>query len=266
MTPGTGNIFRSDLYQIHNVVQNTLMSYPKELLISTMREEFAKDSWYHYVSDEFGFPKVKDHTDAPLDAGYEDDEFTRIFIGEAFRDGAIMYPSLLVKMTSAKSVPIGMSRNKEVISYEKQLVVDGYGNEKEFFIPKFIDLAGAWEGSIAIDISTRDIQARDNLISILMLMFTDWRFESLRKAGVLIKSGQPSLGGISETEDRQQEKLYKATITIDIRSEWRRLIPVSGIVEQINFCVDFKTIDGSSNSPNLRISDNVSILDQIENL
>jgi len=140
------------------------------------------------------------------------------------------------------------------------------GTKKSSLYQKFIDLAGAWEGSLAIDISTRDIQARDNLISILMLMFTDWRFESLRKAGVLIKSGQPSLGGISETEDRQQEKLYKATITIDIRSEWRRLIPVSGIVEQINFCVDFKTIDGSSNSPNLRISDNVSILDQIENL
>jgi hypothetical protein len=266
-TPGTGSLTRTDLYQVHHVVQNTLMAYPKELIIGMLREEFAQDSYYFYASDEWGYPKIPDHTDLPLGSGINDDLTTRIFIGETFRQDAIFYPALLVKMTAARSVPISMNRNKDVIEYEKQIVVDGYGNTKEFFIPKFIDLAGAWEGTIAIDVISRDILDRDNLISIVMLLFTDIRFESLRKAGVLIKSGQPTVGGISEGDDRQQEKIYKATISVDIRTEWRRLIPISGIVERINFCVDFRAWGSSTvTNPNIAIGTSISILDQIEAL
>lgn len=266
-TPGTGNLERTDLYAIHNVVQNTLMSYPKELIIGVLRDEFSQDSYFKYSCDQWGYPKVPDHTDLPLEAGLNDEQTTRLFIGEAFRDDAIYYPALLVRMTSARSVPISMSRNKEVIEYEKQLVTDGYGNFKTFFIPKYIDLAGAWDGTITIDIMARDILSRDNLASILMLLFADIRFESLRKAGVLIKSGQPSLGGVSESEDRQQYKLYKATVSMDVRTEWRRLIPVDNIVERINFCIDFRVIGSNTViNPNIGINTNISILDQIEAL
>jgi hypothetical protein len=266
-TPGSGSLIRSDLYQIHHVVQNTLMAYPKELIVGMLREEFAKDSFYCYLADEWGYPKVPDHTNLPLGAGLNDDLTTRIFIGEAFRFDAIFYPALLVKMTAARSVPISMNRNKEVIEYEKQLVIDGYGNTRSFQIPKYIDLAGAWEGTIAIDVISRDILDRDNLVSMVMLLFTDIRFESLRKAGVLIKSGQPTLGGISEGDDRQQDKLYKATISVDIRTEWRRLIPISNVVERINFCVDFR-VWGSEiiTNPNIAIGTSLSILDQIDGL
>jgi hypothetical protein len=266
-TPGTGDLVRHDLYQIHHVVQNTLMSYPKTLIIEMLREEFSKDSFYHYVSDAYGFPKVPDHTDLPLGAGLNDELTTRIFIGEVFRQDAIYYPALLVKMVSARSAPISMSRNKGVIEYEKQLVIDGYGNTSQFFTPKYIDLAGAWEGTISIDVISRDILDRDNLVSIVMILFTDIRFESLRKAGVLVKSGQPSLGGIAEGEDRQQDKLYKATISVDIRTEWRRLIPISSVVERINFCVDFRVLGSDTiTNPNIAIGESISIWDQIENL
>lgn len=266
-TPGTGNLNRHDLYQIHHVVQNTLMSYPKELVIGILREEFSKDSYYHYVADEYGFPKVPDHTDLPRDAGYFDDATTRIFIGEAFRFNAIYYPAVLVRMTSAKYVPISMNRNKDVIEYEKQLVIDGYGNTKQFFTPRYIDLAGAWEGSITIDIMARDILTRDDLSSFIMLLFADIRFETMRKAGVLVKAGQPSLGGISEADDRQQDKLYKASITMEVRSEWRRLIPVEDVVDRINMCVDFGVLgEERSIDPNLQVKVTVDLLDQIEDL
>ena len=79
------------------------------------------------------------------------------------------------------------------------------------------------------------------------------------------KSGQPTLGGISEGDDRQQDKLYKATISVDIRTEWRRLIPISGIVERINFCIDFRAWGSETvTNPNVAISSTVSILDQID--
>jgi hypothetical protein len=243
------------------------MTYPKELVIGILREEFSKDSYYKYTADEWGFPKTVDHTDLPLGAGFEDDLTTRIFIGEAFRFDVIFYPAILVKMTSARSVPISMNRNKDTIKYEKQLVIDGYGNTKQYFTPKYIDLSGAWEGTITIDIIARDIVTRDDLISFIMLLFTDIRFESMRKAGVLIKSGAPSLGGVSEGDDRNQHKLYKATVSMDIRTEWRRLIPVERLIEQINICVDFRVI-GEENitNPNIQINETITILDQIDRL
>lgn len=266
VTPGTTDLQRSDLYNIYHVVQNTLMAYPKELVVSILREEFNKDSYYHYVADQFGYPKVVDLTDVPLRAGFQDDLTTRIYIGEAFHFDGVFYPAVLVKMTSARYVPISFNRNKNVIEYEKQLIIDGYGNSREYFIPKYIDLAGAWEGTINIDILTRDIYTRDNLVSIIMLMFADLRFESMRKAGVLVKSGQPSLSGVSEGEDRQQDKLYKATVSIEVRTEWRRLIPVDGIIERINMCLDFGDPATQIPNPNMQLNVSVSILDQIESL
>ena len=243
------------------------MAYPKELVIGILREQFAKDSWYHYVSDQWGFPLVPDLTDVPLDAGYLDDQTTRIFIGEAFRFDAIYYPALLVRMTSAKSSPISFNRNKEVVSYEKQLVVDGYGNEKEYFTPRYFDLAGAWDGTITIDVMCRDIVSRDDLVKFVMVLFTDIKFESMRKAGVLVKSGSPSLGGVSEGDDRQQDKLYKATVSMDVHTEWRRLIPIDSVVDRINVCVDFEVL-GQNNvtDPNFQVNTYVSLLDQIEAL
>lgn len=269
VTPGTGSFVRTDLYNIHHIVQNSIMSYPKELIIGLLREEFSRDSYYRYSADEFGYPKVIDHTDLELGAGFDDNEVTRIFIGEPYRFDAIMYPAILVKMTSAKSVPIAMNRNKGVVKYDKELYIDGYGNEVENYIPTHFDLAGAWEGTISIDIETRDSLTRDELVSFIMLFFTDIRFETLRKAGILVKSGQPSLGAISESEDRQQDKLYKATISIEIRTEWRRLIPVESVIERINMCVDFVGNADSENpiiNPNFEINEYVSILDVVNSL
>jgi hypothetical protein len=269
-TPATGNLVRHDLYNLHNIVQNTLTSYPKELVISVLREEFSKDSYYKYVADQWGYPKVVDLTDLPQDAGYSNNLTTRIYIGETFHFDAVFYPALLVKVTNAKSVPISMSRNKQVIEYDKYYIEDGYGNYRSYFIPKYIDLAGAWEGTITVDVLARDTLSRDNLVDILMIMFTDLRFESFLKAGLLIKSGSPSFSLGSEADDRQQDKLYKATVNVDFRSEWRRLIPIDGIIEMINLCIDFRAFNTTEEdniiSPNLQINQQLSILEQIETL
>lgn len=264
VTPGTLTLERTDLYELYGVVQNTIMSIPKEIIIGILRSEFARDSYYKYCHDEWGYPKTVDLTDKPLDAGLNDEETTRIFIGEAWHFDAVFYPALIVKLSSAKSVPISLNRNKYVIEWEKLLVVDGYGNEKEIFTPKYFDLSGAWEGSIQIDVLDRDILSRDNLLSILMIMFTDLKFEALRKAGVLVKP--PSLSGVSESEDRQQEKLYKATVNIEFRSEWRRLIPIENLIEQVNFCIDFNSMQTKQPNPAFEINTNISILESIENM
>lgn len=264
----TGEILRHDLNRIHHVVQNTQLSRPKELLIGVLRDEFSKDSWYHYVADEWGYPKIPDHTDLPLGAGMQDDLTTRIFIGEAFKQEVTFYPAILVKAGSSKSTPISMNRNKETVQYEPIKVIDGYGNETVIATPTHFVLAGAWEGSMVLDIQTRDILSRDDLGAFCQVLFEDIRWEELRRAGVMIKPGSVSVGAPTEGDDRQNEKLYKTSVTMDIRTEWRREIPVSNVVDAISFCVDFGYLDATpvTIAPNLSISTVVQLINQIDSL
>lgn len=262
---GTGNLERSDLFEIHNVIQNTLLSNPKDIIIALLRNFYSEDSIYHYVSDEWGFPKVVDHTDLAQDAGIADDLTTRVYIAEAFRAGVIYYPSILVKTGSVNSVPISFNRNKETVRNTVMRVVDGYGNERIFVTPSHFIFTGAWEGQINIEVSARGIRERDDLVRLSMLFFTDIRFEEFRKAGILMK--RISAGAPSEGEDGN-EKLYKQTINLDIRTEWRREIPVENTVDSINICVDFGRLDTTPEqiSPNITINTSVDLIDEIQNL
>lgn len=262
---GTGNIHRTDLYGIYNVVQNTQVSFPKELIISVLRDEFAKDSFYHYVSDSWGFPLTPDHTDLPIDAGLEDDVTTRLYIGEKWRHDVIYYPSILVWSGNTTYVPISMNRNKETVLSEATLVIDGYGNEKIFTTPVAFTLAGAWEGSVNIDIETRSIRSRDDLVELVTLICTDIRFEEFLRAGLLIK--RVSASAPSEGEDRN-EKLYKQTVTLEVRSEWRRHIPIGNVIDAINICVDFGNVQARPfvTAPNLTVNTTVDLLAEIQSL
>jgi hypothetical protein len=81
--------------------------------------------------------------------------------------------------------------------------------------------------------------------------------EDFQNAGILIKSS--SLSGESETEDRN-DKIYKSTITLDIRSEWERSIPIENIVNAINLCVEI----GNTNDVNVVVAPNLTIETSIE--
>lgn len=263
---GTGSFSRTDLNRINGIVQNTQLSYPKELVISILREEFGKDSYYHYVSDPWGFPLTRDLTGIETDAGFDDDVTTRIFIGEEYRHDAIFYPAIFVRDGGHSYKPVAMNRNKETVQNEATLVVDGYGNEKIFISPKSFTLAGAWEGQIQVEIKTRDILARDQIAEFCSILFTDLRFEEFLKAGIIIKS--VNTGSPSQDQDRQQDPLYLRTITLDIRSEWRREIPIDNIVDVINICVDIGRLDVEPPQfdPNIQINTCVDVIQAIDEM
>jgi len=262
----TGSFIRTDLNQLHNVVQNTQNAQIKDTISGILRDEFSKDSYYSFVRDEFGFPKTPDLTNVPLDAGFNDDQTTRIFIGEHFRHDAIFYPALLVKMGSMSSIPISINRNKETVKYATTKVIDGYGNEKLFSVPTHYVFAGAWEGSVSIDIYARDIEARDELESTTSIILKDIRYEELLRAGIAVK--KVSISGPSESQDRQQHPLFKSTVSLDIRTEWRREIPVESTMDAINICVEFGRLNVNPPviSPNLTINTQVQLLDLIDDL
>jgi hypothetical protein len=239
--------------------------HPKELIIETLRKLFSQDSYYHYVADAWGYPNTPENTDLPLAAGLNDNATTRVYIGETYRTDIKFYPSVLIKSQGSKSVPISMSRNKGKIIWRNIVYTDGYGNETILATPDYFVQNGAWEGSLSIDISARSIRARDEIAEIIMVAFDDLYREDLQVAGVFIKS--INAGSPSETEDRN-DRVYKVSISIEVRSESERRIPINNVVDAINVCVDIGHIDTNPGvfADNMRISTSVELLDAIVGL
>jgi len=267
MVSSTGSFTRTDLYSINHVVQNTHLSYCQELVVGLLRDQFSQDSYYHFVQDEWGYCKAPDHTGLPLGAGYADDVTTRLFIGRKFHFDTIFYPALLITGGNFTSRPLSFNRNRETVRSEAIKVIDGYGNSQIFTRPSHFVFAGCWDGSINVEVHTRDVHSRDHLVETCKLLFEDILHDEFLRAGVLIK--KVSGGTPSEGDDRQQDKLYKQTLTLDIYTEWRREIPVDNIVDAINICVDF--VDVRQNpptnvSPNLSVRTTVQLIDEVDSL
>lgn len=255
----TANTFKSDLYAIGNYVQNSMITHPKEVFIDVLRDFFSQDTYYRYVADPWGFPKVPDHTDLGTEAGIENDLTTRIFIGEYYRFDSIYYPAILVKSGGSRYTPLSMSQNRGSVIYGNTLFIDGYGNETTVATPEYFQQDGAWEGTINLEIKTLDGDARNELTGLVSILFGNYRRQELQNAGVFVKG--VSASGESETDDGNH-KLFNVTISVDIRTEWRRRVPVSDTIDAINICVDFGDLQTEPPvlAPNLRIATQVELL------
>lgn len=257
----TNNFFKSDLPHLHHVVQNTMISAPKEIIIATLRDHFSKDTYFHLSTDPWGFVNTVDQTDLPLGSGLNDNTTTRVFIGEYFRKDGIFYPAILVKNGGGRSVPISFNREDSTVSWMVIPYEDGYGNVTFVRRPKSFVFAGAWEGTLNIDVVSRSLESRDELLQELMMCLNDITYKELSKAGIAIRPNQ-SWSTTTEQDDRN-DKLFRQTITLEIRTEWRREIPISNIVEVINFSVEFGRITPPAGpiAQNLTINNEVSLLD-----
>jgi len=262
---GTGSIYKSDLFNLHNIIQVDAISYPKEYIIGLLRDIFSEDSYYRYVRDPWGFPLTPDHTDLPLTAGITDDTTTRIYIGEKYRYDAIFYPAVLVSHGGTRSTPISINREQDCVINSTSVVADGYGNVRYYYTPAYFVKAGAWEGSINIDVMAKGIRERDDITELIMITGEELKRNVLLKAGIFIKSISSSAG--SEQDDRN-DKIYKNTITFEIRTEWRRQIPIEDLVDAINICVDFGRVDTNPPvvAPNMQVNIELNIVDSINEI
>lgn len=265
---GTGSFIKSDLPALYGYSQLSMLSYPKQLFIEQLREFFSQDTYYVYNRDVWGFNKIPDHTDLDPLAGIHDSSTTRLYIGEAFRYDVIYYPALLVKSGGMKAVPISFNREKESVQWTTVVYEDGYGHQTIKSTPSHIIHAGAYEGQIVVDILTRSLRARDELGELISILFVDKAVEDMERAGVFVKPNGITIGSPSETDDRN-DKLLKLSISFDIRTEWRRHIPVENILDIINICVEIGSridTDTPLIAPNLTISTNLELIDGILNL
>jgi hypothetical protein len=270
----SNNFFKSDLFGIYNIVQASMIVYPKEIIIATLRDFFSKDSYYHFSKDQWGFPNTTDHTDLPPGADLpfgpganpqlNPDPVlpTRLYIGENYHYNGIFYPAVLVKSGGTRYVPISINRNQETIDFSKTLYYDGYGNETIVLRPISIVTAGAWEGSIVVDVMARSLRARDDLVEAIGMCFTEVHFDDLHQVGIIVKP--ISVGAPSETNDRN-DKLFRQTLTLDIRTEWRRQIPIETTIDAILFTATFQNLANPNSpvAPNLTINTEVNLGDML---
>lgn len=260
---------------LHNFVQASMLVYPKEIIISTLRNFFSKDDYYHYSKDQWGFANTTDHTDLPPGADIpsihnknganQEGLATRVFIGENYRYDGIYYPAILIKSGGSKYIPISINREQGGVQYEDIVYEDGYGNQSIVHRPKSFITAGVWEGSIIIDVLSRSLRARDDLVEAVAMCFTEVDFETVEDIGVVIKP--ISIGGASEGDDRN-DKLFRQSLTLDIRTEWRREIPVGNIIDAIFFTVTFEDLSNPTKpvAANITINNEISLSDMLINM
>lgn len=272
----TNNFFKSNLMNLHHIVQASMLVYPKEMIIATLRDFFSKDDYYHYSKDQWGFANTTDHTDLPPGADIPEGGIgstatsnillpTRVFIGENYRYDGIYYPAILVKSGGTKYVPISINREQEGVQYEDLIFEDGYGNQTIVHKPVSFITAGIWEGSIIIDVLTRSLRARDDLLEAMGMFFADITFDTLHDVGIIVKP--PVIGAASEADDRN-DKLFRQTLTLDVRTEWRREIPVSNVIDAIFFTATFEDLSrpGSPVPANMTVNTEVSLTDMLLNM
>lgn len=260
---------------LHNIVQASMLVYPKEIIIATLRDLFSKDDYYHYSKDQWGFANTTDHTDLPPGADLptqhnknganQEGLSTRIFIGENYRYDGIYYPAVLVKSGGSKYVPISINRDQEGVQYEDLIFEDGYGNQTTVHRPVSFITAGVWEGSIIIDVLSRSLRARDDIAEAIAMCFTEITFDTIQDIGIIIKP--ISIGAASEGDDRN-DKLFRQSLTLDIRTEWRREIPVGNVIEAILFTSTFEDLSRPGNPvpANLTVNTEVSLTDMLLNM
>ena len=250
----------TDIFNLENVVQQTCMVASKNILIDTIRDIFRRDREYKYVEDVFGFPKTPSHLGLDPAAGLDDNETTRIFIGSSYRYDVKFNPSIIVKNTGNRYKAISFNQDWMGMTHRKELITDGYGNQTTIVVPEAQTLVGAWDQTFEIKVVAETEMDREEIADIVMVSLIGSRRKELEIAGLFIKS--LSSGGEAE-QPYANDYLYTVSINLEIRSEWKILIPVSDVIERIVLCVDFNALDTDPPADGLTINEQLILADQL---
>jgi len=242
-TPGlasnSDHVVYSSFYGDNHIVQNSLMVYPKQLVIDLLRREFSTDSEYTYRSDEYGFPLVRDLTDVDLDS----DLTTRILISDQYRFDMKFFPNIIVSSKGGSYKPLSASQNG-TIKYRTDYIEDAFGNRKKVSTPTHRVYAGMWEISMDIQINTESHVETEELTDLTAIMMQYKLFHELRAGGFIMKSFSV---GAESTEQYVNDFIYSQSISISGISEWRVEIPVENVLEKVVFNIESTKTPSNNN-------------------
>jgi hypothetical protein len=250
----------SDIFNLENIVQTTGIMHSKNILIDCLRDIFRRDREYKYVEDVFGFPKTPGLLGFDPSVGLDDDESTRIFIGSTYRYDVKFHPSLIVKNTGLRYVPLSFNQEFLSVLYRKELIMDGYGNKTIISTPGAYVQAGIWDQTFEIKVTAESEVDREEIADIVQTTLMGPRRLELQQAGLFIKT----LSSSGEQEEPYtNDYLYSISISLETRSEWKMHIPINNICERIGLCIHFNTINGNSAVDSLAINQIMTQTDEL---
>jgi len=251
------NHWVSDLPGIYNLINNAMISYPKDAIVSMLKDAFSKDSMYHYVADSFGFSSRESMENLSPEAGLHDNNMTLVHIGETFSMNQFMYPCILVRHGGVRWRPLDLSNNRFVTHYKEVIFSDGYSS-KTIFRPDYFSMAGLYDSSFIISVQAESIRVRDDLIELVVQLLGEIQWRGLSRAGVSIKP-TISVSGASES-DYLNGKVHSSDVTIEVLGQWERHIPVYDFIDQINLCVEFGQVSNNqATDPNFDIHEMINL-------
>ena len=250
----------SDIFGLESIVQTTGIMHSKNILIDCLRNIFRRDREYKYVNDVFGFPKTPGLLGFDPSVGLDDDESTRIFIGSTYRYDVKFHPSIIVKNTGSRYVPISFNQDFLGVLYKKELIQDGYGNKTIISTPAAYTQVGAWDQTFEIKVTAESEVDREEIADIVQTTLMGSRRLELQQAGLFIKT----LSSSGEQEEPYtNDYLYSVSINLETRSEWKIHIPINDVCERIGLCIHFDTLDGISTVDSLTINQVINQTDEL---
>jgi hypothetical protein len=231
---GTGSFLFSDIYNLDFFVQNVGIAAGRNLLVDILRENFSRDKEYRYERDAFGFPKTPSLSGLDPEAGIIDDSTTRLYIGSAYRYDITYLPAIIVRQTSSNYHPISFNQNQWVLQYERQKVIDGYGNIDLVNTPSAYTFAGAWDQTFEVKVISRSLEDVVALADIILISLQATYRKTLQQNGLFIKN--VSAGGESAESIGGNDPLFSLAINVSTYSEWRREISISNLVDRLQVC------------------------------
>lgn len=250
----------SDVFNLENVVKQAGIVYTKNVIIDTLRDLFAQDRQFKYVQDVFGFPKTPGLLGTDSFAGLDDDETTRIFIGSSYRYDIKFNPSIVVRNTGSRYVPVSFNQDFLGVVNRIELLIDGYGNQTKIRVPAYHTRVGAWDQTIEVKIIAENEIDREEIADIVQVALMGSRRQELQNAGVFVKS--LSTSGETETP-YANDFLYMVSVNLEIRTEWKISIPISNLCEKIGICLSFGTLGGAQ-SDALSVNEQITLVDLLE--
>lgn len=249
--PYTDHNVYSDILGLEKVIQQTGILHAKSILIDCLREIFRRDRYFAFKTDRFGFPLTPSHLGLDPDAGLDDTDTTRIYIGGTYRYDVKFNPSVIVRNTGSRYVPISFNQDLMSVIYTTERLVDEDGEETLIRSPYAYTLVGAWDQTFEIKVIAEDPSDREEITDIIMVALQGTRRLELQREGVAIRS----ISSSGETEEQYaNDWLYSISINVDVRSEWKVQIPISDVCERIGFCLTFDSIDTDTSADNLTVN------------
>tara|TARA_R110002020_G_scaffold50716_9_gene143334 strand:+ start:27165 stop:27977 length:813 start_codon:yes stop_codon:yes gene_type:complete len=232
--PGTGangeHRVYSNFYSDNNIIQQSAIVQPKNLLIDSLRHLFSTDNIYTYRTDEYGYPLTPDMTGKDIDSN----ETTKILINDAYRYEVKYFPSIVIKSNGGSYKPISFNQNS-TIKHRVDIVQDDYGSVREVKTPTHRVYAGMWDLSFEVGIYSESHTELEELVDIVSIGLQYKYWNDLRANGLFIKG--LSIAGES-AEPYANDYVYSQNITINTYSEWRVEIPLDNVIEKLVFYFD----------------------------